>query len=192
MSAAAVTNAASKPFWIARYARAIARCVFPRPGLPKRMSERPSVTKSGDKNEPMVVSRRVDWKVKSNSSMVLRNGNFAACVARRRRVPLRCATSSSIRTRRKVSYPSCSCSARATRSRQMRRALARCNRFKPGSSEGAEASVTMHPLAGARGQRLAERARVGRARALLAPRPAGAAAAVRAIVARADARRRRR
>jgi hypothetical protein len=59
MSAAAVTKSASKPFWIARYARATARCVFPRPGLPKRISERPSVTKSADRYEPMPDGRLV-------------------------------------------------------------------------------------------------------------------------------------
>ena len=55
MSVAAVVKNASKPFWIARYAIAIARWVFPRPGLPARMSERPSVTKSGDRAEPSIV-----------------------------------------------------------------------------------------------------------------------------------------
>ena len=57
---AAVTKRASKPFCSARYAIAIARCVLPRPGLPSRMTECPSVTKSGVRSEPIVVRRRVD------------------------------------------------------------------------------------------------------------------------------------
>ena len=41
MSVAAVVKKASKPFWIARYAIATARCVFPRPGLPQE-DQRPA------------------------------------------------------------------------------------------------------------------------------------------------------
>ncbi len=60
MSSAAVVNNASKPFCKARYAMAIARWVFPRPGLPSRITERPSVTKSGASREPIVVRRSAD------------------------------------------------------------------------------------------------------------------------------------
>ena len=42
-------NSASKPFWMARYPMATAKCVFPRPVFPCRIKERPSVTKSGPK-----------------------------------------------------------------------------------------------------------------------------------------------
>ena len=41
MSVAAVVKKASKPFWMARYAMATARCVFPRPGLPAKISGAP-------------------------------------------------------------------------------------------------------------------------------------------------------
>ncbi len=43
MRAAAVVKRASKPSWMARYAIAIARCVFRRPVLPDRIRPRPSV-----------------------------------------------------------------------------------------------------------------------------------------------------
>ena len=39
---------------------AIARWVFPRPGLPARMSERPSVTKSAARADPSMCSRNDD------------------------------------------------------------------------------------------------------------------------------------
>lgn len=41
-------------------AMAIARWVFPRPGLPARISERPSVTKSAASAEPSMWSRNDD------------------------------------------------------------------------------------------------------------------------------------
>ena len=89
MSSAQLTKSASKPFWSARYAMAIARCVLPRPVLPVRMTELPSVTKSGERSEPIVVSRSVDWYSKLNSSTVRRKGNPALRTARERRVPRR-------------------------------------------------------------------------------------------------------
>ncbi len=61
MSSAQFTKSASKPFCIARYAIEMARCVLPRPGLPSRITECPSVTKSGESSEPKVVRRSVDW-----------------------------------------------------------------------------------------------------------------------------------
>lgn len=45
---------------MARYAIEIARCVLPRPVLPKRMSEFPSVTKSGERHEPRSSRRTVE------------------------------------------------------------------------------------------------------------------------------------
>ena len=57
---------------------ATARCVLPRPGLPWRIRQRPSVTKSGASAEPSSARRSVDWKVKSKSSMVLRKGKLGA------------------------------------------------------------------------------------------------------------------
>jgi hypothetical protein len=39
-----------------------------------RTSVRPSVMKSGERTEPSRFSRSVDWKEKSNSSIVFRNG----------------------------------------------------------------------------------------------------------------------
>lgn len=56
----AVDEEAIEPFCRARYAIAMARCVFPRPGLPSRITELPSRTKSGESSEPNVVRRRVD------------------------------------------------------------------------------------------------------------------------------------
>jgi hypothetical protein len=101
--AAAVTKSASKPFWIAWYAMATARCVFPRPGLPVRMSERPSVTKSAERYQPMSGSRTVNWSVKLKSSTVLRKGKPAARETFRSRVCCRCATSSAKSTSRSCS-----------------------------------------------------------------------------------------
>jgi hypothetical protein len=46
--------------WMARYAIAIAKCVLPRPVLPEKMSDRPSVTKSGASAEPSICTRSVD------------------------------------------------------------------------------------------------------------------------------------
>jgi hypothetical protein len=60
ISAAAVTKLASKPFCIARYAMAIARCVLPRPWRPEKTTLRPSVTKSGLSRVPSMVRRSVD------------------------------------------------------------------------------------------------------------------------------------
>ena len=61
MSSVQFTKSPSKPFCIARYAREIARCVLPRPVLPTRITEWPSVMKSGVSSEPIVVSGSVDW-----------------------------------------------------------------------------------------------------------------------------------
>ncbi len=133
MSAAAVVKSTSKPFCSARYAMAMARCVLPRPGLPTRITERPSVTKSGESREPTDVSRSVDWKLKSNSSMVRRNGKCAARVAFVRRVPRRCAISSEKRTKSMCSYDHSSFSARSAIDRHARRACARWRRFNSGS-----------------------------------------------------------
>src|SRR5208282_6115760 len=62
MSSAAVVKNVSKPFWMARYPMATARCVLPRPVLPCRINDRPSVTKSGPRYEPGRACRRVDCK----------------------------------------------------------------------------------------------------------------------------------
>jgi hypothetical protein len=66
--------------------------------FPSKMTEPPSVMKSGLRSEPIVVSFRADWCEKSNSSMVRRKGNAAERTARARRVPRRWATSSANKT----------------------------------------------------------------------------------------------
>jgi len=72
-----------------------------RPGLPRRIRQRPSVTKSADRAEPRSDRRTVDWKVKSKSSMVLRKGKLAHRESRPRRVCWRCAISSATKSARK-------------------------------------------------------------------------------------------
>jgi len=61
---------------------AIARCVFPVPLGPLKMSDWPWVMKSALRALPSSERRTPDWKVKSNSSTVLRNGKWARCTQR--------------------------------------------------------------------------------------------------------------
>jgi len=65
-----------------------------RDGGPSSTSARPSVTISGARKRPSVLRLTDVWKAKSNSSMVLRKGNFALRVARWTRVSARWAISS--------------------------------------------------------------------------------------------------
>ena len=134
MSAAHVGKNASRPFWIAWYAKALARCVLPIPGLSERMRLRPSLTSSGERNELITCSRSIDRNVTVSPSTPVMNGACVFLVSRATRVFERCVFSSAARAVRIRSEDQRSTSARRQRSRHKRLELARCRRLTRGSS----------------------------------------------------------
>src|SRR5262245_57862916 len=104
---------------------AIAKCVLPRPGIPARIREPRSVTKSGRQRRAEHLEAQRRLMVKLKSSIVFKNGKWARRVSRASRVCWRCAISSVAKSMRKSRYAHRSRStrsinpARAARIREM-------------------------------------------------------------------------